>query len=210
MTDRWQIGVRHLVGICVGGADDGCPNVYSDIGAYTRLSLGRGAGLDIALQGGVDVTRIQDPRNFAGWAGLLFRAGGGAVALTAAPSVNFGLRDRDRIASRTVPIAWNFGTYDVITPQSTAGNKEHLSVPVTLQLQLGPAIALAVGASVEGPLNPDEGAFDDFYRIPAGAAVVFTPLRYVDVGASLTFPQFGGKDDTRDSRVLSAFLAFRI
>jgi len=210
LTDQWEIGVRHLAGLCLGGASNGCPNVYSDIGAFTRISIIRGAGLDVALQGGVDVTRIQEPRNYAAWGGALFRAGGGALALTVAPTVNFGLKDRDTIASRSAPISLNLATYDVITNQATFGNKEHLSVPATLQLQLGPTLAVAIGASLEGPLNPVVGSFSDFYRVPAGAAIVVTPFRYLDLGAAFTFPAFAGKNDTRDIRFLSAFVAFRI
>jgi hypothetical protein len=210
ITDEWQIGVRHLVGLCFGEAEDGCPRVYNDAGAQTRVSLMRGSGIDVALQAGVDVAPIRRPRAWAGNVGLLFRAGGGAVALTVQPTVSFGLNDRDTRPFRTSPIAWNLGTYDVITPLTTVGNKEHLSLPATLQLQLGPALALVAGASLEGPLDPEVGDFSDYYRIPVGAAVVFTALRYLDVGASLTFPAFGGEDDTRDIRTLAAFVAFRI
>lgn len=210
ITDDWMIGVRHLVGLCLGGASNGCANVYNDTGLFTRVSLLRGGGLDVAIQGGVDATRWSQPRDYAANAGVILRAGGGAAAVTAAPTVSFGLRDRDTTPSRTGVFAWNMGTYDIATAETTIGNKEHLSVPVTLQLQLGPALALAVGASLEGPLNPAIGSFSDYYRIPAGAALVVTPVRWIDVGASFTFPMFAGKGDTRDLRSLAAFVAFRI
>jgi hypothetical protein len=221
ITDLWQIGIRHIVGICIGDAEDGCPRVYDDIGVTTRFSLGRGAGLDFALQGAVQVAPIRDPAAWAAEVGLLLRAGGGAVAITAAPTVSFGLNDRDTRTSRITPILWNLGTYDVVTRSApsaettdptfaTIGNKEHLSVPVTLQLQLGQALALVAGVSVEGPLNPEVGGFEDFYRVPVGAGVVFTALGNLDLGAALTFPAFAGENDTRDVRILSAFLAFRI
>jgi hypothetical protein len=213
ITDEWMIGVRHLVGLCFGGADDGCPNVYNDTGVFSRVSLMRGSGLDIAVQGGFDVTRWAEPMNYAAHAGLLLRAGGGALALTAEPSVSFGLNDRDVAGrTRTTAFGWNMGTYDVLTPEETFGNnKEHLSVPVTLQLQLGSALALVAGASLEGPLNPPSGqSFADLYRIPVGAGVVFTLLKTLDVGATFTFPSFAGNDDTRDLRQIAVFLAARI
>lgn len=209
ITDEWMIGVRHLVGICAGDTEDGCSRFYNDTGVFTRFSLMRGAGVDVAIQGGVDVTRWAEPMNYQAHAGVLLRAGGGALALTAQPSVSFGLNDRDTTLSRTTAFGWNMGSYDVVTPQGTFGNKEHLSVPVTLQLQLGPALALVAGGSLEGPLNPDVGSFSDFYRIPAGAGVVFTPLKYLDVGGTITFPSFAGENDTRDTRVIALFLAFR-
>jgi hypothetical protein len=220
VTDRWMIQVRHIVGLCFGGESAGCPEPYDDVGGMTRLSLGRGGGLDIALQGAVHAFRIAsgDPRLWSADASVLLRAGGGALALTVQPTVSFGLNERDALVTRVTPIAWNLGTYDVVTPGVTAvtpgpssiGNKETVSLPVTVQLQLGPALALAVGASLEGPLDPEVGSFEDYYRIPAGVAAVFTPLRYLDVGASLTFPSFAGADDTRDLRQLALFAAFRI
>lgn len=210
VTDEWTIGLRHLVGLCFGGASNGCTNVYNDVGAFTRISLMRGAGLDVAVQGGVDATRWSEPRMWAANAGLILRAGGGALALTAAPSVSFGLKDRDTTPSRTTAFGWNVGSYDITTPETTFGNKEWLSVPVTFGLQLGPALAVEVGASLEGPVNPPSGtSFSDVYRIPAGAALIVTPFKYLDVGAALTFPEFAGKNDTRDSRVLALFLALR-
>lgn len=209
VTNRWMIGIRHFNGLCFGGTSNGCAHAYEDVSGFTRLSFMRGGGWEVAVQGAVDVAPIKDPRIWAGEAGLALRAGGGALAVTAEPMVGFGLNDRTA-ASRFSPIAWNLATYDVITRTSTVGNKETIAVPVTVQLQIGPMLALAVGASLEGPLNPDVGSFSDFYRIPAGVAAVLTPVRWVDVGAALTFPAFGGKNDTRDARFLSAFLAFRI
>jgi hypothetical protein len=221
ITDQWMIGVRHVVGLCFSDEDAGCPEFYDDVGAMTRLSLGRGGGLDVALQGAVHAFRIAsgDPHLWTADASVLLRAGGGAVAVTLQPTVTFGLNERDTLASRFTPIAWNFGTYDVISSSATeevtpgvlaSGNKETVSLPVTLQLQLGSALALAVGASLEGPLDPEVGSFEDYYKIPAGVAAVFTPVPNLDLGASLTFPSFAGSGDTRDVRQLALFAAFRI
>jgi hypothetical protein len=210
VTDRWMIGVRHFVGVCFGGADDGCPHFYNDVSAFTRIAFARTYGVDVALQGALNVAPVTDDEAYAAEAALLLRFGGGALAITLQPTVSFGINDRDTRVSRTTPIAWNFGTYDIVTPQATVGNKEHLSIPATLQVQLGPTLSLAAGASLEGPLNPEVGSFGDFYRIPVGFAAVVTPIRYLDVGASFTFPNMAGKNDTRDIRQLAAFVAFRI
>ena len=209
ITDEWMIGIRHIVGLCLGGASNGCPNNYSDVGAFTRISLGRGGGIDFAVQGGVDYVHIQEPRNWAAWGGLILRGGGGIVAITLAPTVSFGLKDRDTIPSRVQPIAWNAGSYDLVTAEATFGNREHLSTPATLQLQLGPMLAVEVGASLEGPLNPITSSFGDEYRIPAGAAVIITPLKSLDLGAAYTMPQLWGNHSTSDIRVLSLFIALR-
>ena len=209
ITDQWEIGLRSISGLCLGGTSNGCANVYNDVGAFTRVSLGRSSGIDFAVQGGVDYVHITEPTNWAAWAGLVLRGGGGAVGLTIAPSVSFGLKDRDTIPSRNQPIAWNLGSYDLVTNEQTFGNREHLSVPVTLQLQLGPVVALAVGGSLEAPLNPMTSSFSNEYRIPAGAALIVTPLRYLDVGASYTLPALGGNHSTSDVRFLAIFIALR-
>jgi hypothetical protein len=209
LTDQWTIGLRSIFGLCLGGAANGCPQVYNDVGAYSRISLGRGGGIEIAVQGGVDWVHLTDPKNWAAWAGAVLRGGRGVVAVALAPSVSFGLSDRNGIQSRYQPIAWNMGSYDVVTSEQTFDNREHLSVPLTVQVQLAPTIAVAAGASLEGPIDPKNGSFSDLYRIPLGLAAVVTPAWYLDVGASFTWPQFGGKNDNRDVRALAVFVAFR-
>jgi hypothetical protein len=209
ITDRWMIGVRHIVGACLGGSKNGCPTRYDDVGAYTRLSLSRSARLELAIQGGVDWVHVPEPTNWAGWGGVVLRGGAGLLALTAAPSVSFGLKDRDSIPSRAQPIAWNAGSYDLVTSEQTFDNREHLSTPVTLQLQIGAALAVEVGASLEGPINPATSSFSSEYRVPAGAAVILTPLKSLDLGAAYTMPELGGNHGTTDVRYLSLFLALR-
>ncbi len=211
LTDQWMVGARTFVGLCLGGASNGCPHVYNDLSAFTRLSFIRSNGVELALQGAVNAAPITDTAAWAADAGLALRFGGGALAITVQPTVSFGLNDRDTRPSRTIATPWNFGTYDIYTPQSTTfGNKEQLSVPATLQLQLAPMLALAAGASLEGPINPAVGSFGDYYRIPLGFAAILTPLPNLDLGATFTFPRMAGKNDTRDIRQLAAFVAFRI
>jgi hypothetical protein len=40
--------------------------------------------------------------------------------------------------------------------------------------------------------------------------LVFSPMRYLDLGAALTFPDLLGQDATADDRFLSAFATLRI
>jgi hypothetical protein len=210
ISDQWTFGVRHIVGLCIGGTSNGCPDLYDDVGAFTRVAVGRAGGLDFALQGGLDWVHIHEPRNWAAWAGLVLRGGGrGSLAFTVAPAVSFGLKDRDVIPSRAQPLSWNVGSYDVVVPEKTFDNREHLSTPVTLQLQLGTSLAVEAGASLEGPLDPMNGSFWDEYRIPVGVAAIFTPLKSLDVGAAFTWPQLLGKNNSSDARAWTLFLTFR-
>lgn len=222
-TDRWMIGVRHLAGVCLGrDLDDlgdaidgepepGCRDRYNDVSVDSVFSLGRGGGLDLAIGLSVNVAPL-DPAAWSGEARLIARAGGGAFALTVAPTVNFGLNDRDVAGGREKWSAgsFNLGTYNLLRPVADAENKEFLVVPATLQLQLGPILAVAAGMSLEGPLNPSDGSFGDFYRIPVQGAAIVTPIPWIDVGAALTFHNLLGKNDSADFRALTLFAAFRI
>lgn len=208
MSDRWTLGVRHFLGLCLNGASHGCPNTYNDVSVTSRFSLGRASGLDLALGLALNAAPLPNDTSFSGEAGLMIRAGGGALALTLAPTVNFGLNKRDTYGKR-FGVATNLATYDLITPEDVLPNRDWLLVPATLQLQLGPTLALAVSAAVNGPLNPEVGSYGDYYRVPVGVAAVLSPLRYVDLGAGITFPHLAGKSNTADDRFVSVFLAFR-
>jgi hypothetical protein len=208
VTDRWTLGLRHFLGVCLTGDDGGCPEVYDDFSVFSRFSLGRTGGLDLALALALNVAPLTDDTSLAGEAGLMIRAGGGAVALTLQPMVNFGLNDRDG-GSKRFGIPMNLGTYDLLTPQGVIPNRDWLIVPATLQLQLGPTIAVAVSAGVTGPINPEVGSFGDYYTVPVGAGITLTPLRYLDLGAAITFPRLLGEDEDADQRLLTVFLALR-
>jgi hypothetical protein len=208
VSDRWTIGVRHFLGVCLGGEDNGCPDPYNDISFDSILSLGRTAGLDLALGFALNVAPIIDDTSLAGEGRLIFRAGGGAVAFTVAPTLNFGVNDRDGNSKR-FGVGTNFGTYNVLVPEDVIPNREWLLVPATLQLQLGPTLGLAFSAAVNGPLNPEFGDFADYYTIPVGLAAVLAPMPSMDLGAAITFPQLLGEDEDADERYLSLFVAFR-
>jgi hypothetical protein len=208
VTDRWTIGVRHFRGVCLSDEDAGCPEVYDDVSFDSVFSLGRSGGLDLGVGLALNLAPLVDETTFAGEGRLILRAGGGSVAFTLAPTLNFGLNDRESNAKR-YPIAMNLGTYNALLPQDVIPNKEWLLVPATLQLQLGPTFAVAASASVNGPIDPEVGDYGDYWTVPVGVAAVLTPLPALDLGAAFTFPRLLGEDEDADERFLSVFLAFR-
>jgi hypothetical protein len=64
-----------------------------------------------------------------------------------------------------------------------AGNKEFLSVPVTLQLQATSHVALFAGLAVSGPLDPAVGSFSANYSVPMNVGLGFGTSDF-DFGAS--------------------------
>jgi hypothetical protein len=217
VSDRWMVGVRHAVGVCWRDEPAGCDKFYNDVSFDTLLSLGRASGIDIAVGGAVNVAPI-DPATWHGEVRLVARAGGGALALTVAPTVNFGFNDRD---SRTkfAAVPTNLASYNLYTVEALfAQNKEFLAIPATLQLQVGRSLALAVNVSYDNFFNADDvvdGGLDEAglgngYRIPVTFAAVLTPIANIDVGANFTFLNLLGENDNSDLRTLGVFAALRI
>jgi hypothetical protein len=219
ITDHWMVGVRHTEGICVGGTSNGCAHVYNDVSADTVISFGRSrsgleAGLGFALNyapiNSVSSTASTTSGAWSGEARFLLRASGGALGLTLAPTINVGLNDRN---NRTKWTAGSFdigGTYNQLHVVSTPENKEVLAVPATLQLQLASSLALVGGIALEGPINPVVGSFDKTYRIPIMGGAVVSPARWLDVGATINWPNLFGRSSTGEVRSLGVFAAFRI
>lgn len=209
ITDHWQIGVRHAVGICIGGISNGCPHIYNDISFDTLVSLGRAAGFDIALGGALNVAPIYNPQAWSGEARIVGRLGGGPIALTLAPTINFGFNDRDT-RGRFVYYPINLSTYNLYTPQTNPDNRESVVLPGTLQLQLGPALAAFGTAAWVAPIDPKVGSIKSFYQIPLSAGAVLTPIRWLDIGGAFTWPRFAGNQENRQLRAVTFFAAFRI
>jgi hypothetical protein len=109
------------------------------------------------------------------------------------------------------PIPFNLSTYSWITPTGTYGNREIVSAPLTLQLGLGRMLTLAAAASVSGPINPAPNvpSFGNSYQIPIGFAAVLTPSRWIDLGATFTFRNVGGKAWSWGDRFIGGFAAAR-
>jgi hypothetical protein len=230
VTDNLMLGLRHFVGVCPAGEENGCGEVYNDVSVDALLAVGSGRGVSFGLGGAINYAPIEDDPAWSAEVRLVARAGGGAFALTASPTLNIGLNDRDGgtdvLPGEVPPLKWtgtplNLGSYDVLTLAVTPGNREYLLVPVTLQLQLGELFAVAAGASLNGPLNAEDLDFGDVYTIPVSVAGVFTLHPMVDVGAALTFPNLAGADfdeegasfqlaNGTDERLLSIFATFRL
>ncbi len=192
VTDAFMVGVRHARGLCLTGAAHGCPDVYGDVTVDALLRVWRGAGAEIALGSGLAVAPI-DPFTIALQVRGVARWAGGPFAFALAPALDFGLDDRDAATLRTVPIAFPLATYAFGWAQEVTGNRELLSVPATVQVQVIPPLAVAAGAALLAPLDPRDGSVADYATFPAGFAVLVTPGSF-DVGASLTFANTLGRE----------------
>jgi hypothetical protein len=214
VADGVSVGIRHFLGLCVSGGDNGCPKVYDDVSVDTIWRLWRGSGTDLAFGAALNASPVTDPFTLSGEVRLIGRITAGPVALAAAPAFTFGITHRDDAGLKTAPLAFPLATYPYGFWQTDAGNKELLAIPVSLQFQATPNALLAVSATLDGPLNPIVGGFSDVYTIPVGAAVVVSPTNMFDLGASFTFLNLLGKQvggaSRADARGMQVFLAYRL
>lgn len=213
VSDGLTVGLRHLLGLCVSGTDGNCPEVYNDVGLDVLYAPVRSERLDVAGGVTVSLAPIADPTAVTAEVRLPIKLRRNPLAVVLSPSVNFGLNERDDgtpVVRKRYGVAFSAGTYDVVIPAETSANREVLRVPLTVQFQLRPEVALLAGASLDGALDPPVGNFGDAYRVPVMAGLVFVPGRFVDLGAALAFPDLLGKDGTADDRFLSVFAALRI
>jgi hypothetical protein len=210
VSDELTVGIRHFLGLCFSGKDGNCPDFYNDLSLDVLYALIRAGRLQIAAGAALNFAPITDPTAVSGELRLPIKFGSSLLALVLSPTLNFGLNERDAGGRKRYGVAFNAGTYDVIIPAEVVPNREVLRIPLTFQLQMQRGPVFIAGASVDGALDPPVGGFSDVYRIPVMLGVIFSPWRFFDLGAALTFPDLLGQDATADDRFLSAFATLRI
>ncbi len=213
VTDSLTVGLRHVRGFCLSGEAHGCRKTYEDVGLDALWRLRHESGSDLAVGASLGASPVTDPFTLSGEVRLIGRFGG-PIALAVAPALSFGLNERDSAVVKATALAFPLATYPFGWVELSAGNREFLSLPASIILQLTPAVAVSVAGALDGPLNPPTGSFGDFYRIPIGVAVIASPSNRFDAGASFTLLNLLGKQapggENADQRGLQLFAALRI
>lgn len=207
LTDQWSVGLRHFIGVCLGDEEAGCAQAYNDVSVETVYGLGDQGPVQLAARAAINWAPI-DPSAWSGEIGALARANLGPVTILVAPGLNFGLSDRDESAKVTgTPIS--LGSYSVLIPTASVDNREYLLLPATVQVQVTPAVAVVGAVAANGPLNPENGGYSDYYTVPVSAGAVWTPLRNIDVGAHFTWTNLGGAESDAAFRIGGVFATWR-
>ena len=213
VSDAFTVGIRHFQGLCVSGGPE-CPKVYADVSVDTIWRLWSGASTDLAVGVAVNASPVTDPPALSLEGRLVARVRAGPASLTIAPAFEVGFTNRDAAVVRTEPLAFPLATTSFGFYQTAPGNKEMLRIPGTLAVQATPGLALALAASLDGPLEPPVGGFSDYYSVPVGAAIVLSPTNMVDIGASFTFLNLLGTQtgllDRTDRRGMQVFVSCRL
>lgn len=190
VTDSLELGLLHNApmgilttasshpGLCLTGKTNGCPKVYDNIGFDALYGIAFG-DFHLSLHSSFFVISFSDPTP------LMLTLGAAAkfhfsedVALFVDPQFGIGLNNRNL-------------------------NKDQLFLPIELQFQVVPTVAIDLLTGITGPLSH----FGDFYRIPLGLAVVFNLNPHVDLGLKFAFDNLLGKIPMGGSRTDARSLA---
>jgi hypothetical protein len=195
LSDRFQLGLLHNgpmgfqtrpgAGICFTGKDHGCAKVYNNIGFDALYGLAFGK-VHFSAHASLYVTQFSDPTHVMltlGGAGKVHFSDG--LALFFDPQIGIALSDRD-------------GT-----------NEDALFLPLELQFQLSPPVALKLLTGISGPLD----GFGDAYQIPVGLGAVYNLSPQFDLGLRFSFDNLLGKVPDgvgrADARSIALLLHFR-
>jgi hypothetical protein len=129
--------------LCLTGTENGCSDVYNEVGVEARYKLKFGQ-MAWAVNGGLFIRQF-DPFQLALKVGVVGRWHSGPLAVELSPNIFFGLTNRT--SSGTVIVA---------------SNEEVLDLPVTGLYSVTPVIAVAVQTGVMLPFQNT----GDTYAIP--------------------------------------------
>lgn len=189
VTDKLQLGLTHTgpmgwqarpgVGLCVTGTDNGCANVYDNLGADVMYGVLFGEAY-LSLHGSLFFNSF-DRSSTSVALGVTGRAHfGDKVALLFDPKIAIEVDDRDV-------------SDDVVY------------VPLELAFQVAPKTQIKLLAGILGGITH----FSDTYEVPVGIGIVQNLTKHFDLGARFSFdnllgnqPANVGAADTRSVAVL--------
>lgn len=190
VTDVLQLGLLHQgpmgwqarpgLGLCLTGEDNGCPNVYDNVGFDMMYGVAFGQ-FHMSTHTSLFINEF-DPFAMS-------------LALGIASKVHLGTRFA-LLFDPKIAIA--------ITERDT--NDDALYIPLELQLQAGVSTTLKLLTGLSGGLS----AFGDTYEVPVGLGVLQNLTRHFDLGLRFSFDNLLGHETTGVSRADTRSLALLI
>jgi hypothetical protein len=173
-------------GLCLTGEENGCAKVYNSVGIDGRYHFYREGGITAAADGGLFARSI-DPFALALKLGAAGRWQSGQLAVELAPSLFFGLTERDPEGEADVEV----GT-----------NKEVFSLPATAIYSIMPQLGLAFQAGVQVPFENTGDLWA--FAVSIGGQYMVTEQIFADLAFSLPLLAGGPDDGTgADARVIT-------
>jgi hypothetical protein len=194
-SDTIQLGLLHTgpmgwqsrpgFGLCLTGKNNGCPEIYNNVGLDFMYGLLYG-DFHLSLHSSLYLLRSASP------AGVMWTIGLAGkfhftdiVALLFDPQIGIMLKDRDLY-------------------------KDQLFIPLELQFQVSPAVSFKVLTGVSGQIS----SLGDTYQAPLGIGLVGNVSSNVDLGMRFSFDNLLGHVPTgmsrADLRSIGLLVNFRI
>jgi hypothetical protein len=177
VTDRFALGVVHSSyntvgfygyggGICVGGEDQGCSDVYENVGARGLYQFkGEDQGLLLAADAGLMASEF-DPTVMSVRLGVLGAIRWPKASLEFNPAVDINVTERE------------------------GGLNEMLYVPVEMSFLAAPRLSLSFHSGVWTFLDSDE--FGNSWALPLGFGGMYQVSDLFGLGARFTWPLLAG------------------
>jgi hypothetical protein len=179
-------------GLCLTGSDNGCPDVYHNIGLDARYHFYRSGGMTVAADGGL-FARSFDPFQLALKVGATGRWQSGELAVELAPSIFAGLTEREPEAQVGA----------VVTT-----NKEALLLPATAIYALMPKLGLAGQVALTVPFEET----GDTWLLGLSIGAQYMVNEQISADLAFSLPALaGGPDGTgADARVLTLGVGYAL
>jgi len=180
-------------GLCLTGSDNGCPDVYHNIGLDARYHFYRSGGMTVAADGGL-FARSFDPFQLALKVGATGRWQSGELAVELAPSIFAGLTEREPDAGAGVTV--------------TTTNKEALFLPATAIYALMPKLGLAGQVALTVPFEET----GDTWLLGLSIGAQYMVNEQISADLAFGLPALaGGPDGTgADARVLTLGVGYAL
>jgi len=194
LSDKLQIGLIHTgpmhwqtkpgAGLCVTGKDNGCPNVYDNVGFDAMYGLIYSDKLHLSAHATFYVLSID--QSFT------------AVGLGLAGKYHFNDKVSLFFDPQVLPVLSDRDLLD-----------DGLFVPLEVQLQAAEPTTVKLLTGINGSLQ----AFGDTYEVPVGIGIVQNISESLDVGVRFSFDNLLGKVPDgvgrADQRSLAALVTLR-
>lgn len=167
-------------GICLSGADGGCPDTYRSVGFDGLYGL-MDDKIEVAAHGGIDILSVPDPMLVSLRMGVKARWNNTKIQVVCDPHIRFGITERDF-------------------------NDDAIGIPVQANYQATSKLAAGAHTGLFGPLD----GLGDALRIPFGLQALYGLSHKVDIGGALSFINVFGTDGSADARVLNVFASYRL
>jgi hypothetical protein len=196
VTDKLTVFLNHSTpngavaagsGVCIGGKDRKCDKFYNNLNLGAQFSLLKDNGIELTGIGALQFATL-DPMWLKIDLGVGFKYVSAPVSVTVSPQIAIGATKR------------------------SDGNKEDLSVPLTVAFQASSQLAIFLDSGIFGPTKD----FGKNYMVPVGIGAAFAVQPGLDVGAEFIFPMLVRGSNYKDLgvggadwRYLGLFVSYR-